>query len=146
MALYYKNILVAVDGSKEAARAFNKAIEIAKRNDAKLVMTHIIDLRTFATVEAYDRAISERANQFATELMESYKQQATDAGIKDVSYEIDYGSPKVKIAKDVAKKYNADLIICGATGMNAVERFFIGSVSEHITRYASCDVLVVRAE
>ncbi|RSD27719.1 universal stress protein [Mesobacillus subterraneus] len=146
MALYYKNILVAVDGSKEAAWAFKKAIEIAKRNDASLVMTHIIDLRTFATVEAYDRTISERANQFATELMESYKQQAIEAGIKDVSYEIDYGSPKVKIAKDVAKKYNADLIICGATGMNAVERFFIGSVSEHITRYASCDVLVVRTD
>jgi nucleotide-binding universal stress UspA family protein len=146
MALYYKNILVAVDGSKEAAWAFKKAIEIAKRNDAKLVMTHIIDLRTFATVEAYDRTITERANQFATELMESYKQQALEAGIKDVSYEIDYGSPKVKIAKDVAKKYNADLIICGATGMNAMERFFIGSVSEHITRYASCDVLVVRTD
>jgi nucleotide-binding universal stress UspA family protein len=146
MALYYKNILVAVDGSKEAAWAFKKAIEIAKRNDAKLVLTHIIDLRTFATVEAYDRTVSERANQFATELMESYKQQAMDAGINDVSYEIDYGSPKVKIAKDVAKKYNADLIICGATGMNAMERFFIGSVSEHITRYASCDVLVVRTD
>ena len=146
MALYYKNILVAVDGSKQAAWAFKKAIEIAKRNDASLVMTHIIDLRTFATVEAYDRTISERATQFATELMESYKQQALEAGIKDVEYDIDYGSPKVKIAKDVAKKYNADLIICGATGMNAVERFFIGSVSEHITRYASCDVLVVRTD
>ncbi|MCM3572194.1 MULTISPECIES: universal stress protein [Mesobacillus] len=146
MALYYKNILVAVDGSKQAAWAFKKAIEIAKRNDARLVMTHIIDLRTFATVEAYDRTISERATQFATELMESYKQQALEAGIKDVEYDIDYGSPKVKIAKDVAKKYNADLIICGATGMNAVERFFIGSVSEHITRYASCDVLVVRTD
>ena len=146
MALYYKNILVAVDGSKQAAWAFKKAIEIAKRNDASLVMTHIIDLRTFATVEAYDRTISERATQFATELMESYKQQALEAGIKDVDYDIDYGSPKVKIAKDVAKKYSADLIICGATGMNAVERFFIGSVSEHITRYASCDVLVVRTD
>jgi nucleotide-binding universal stress UspA family protein len=146
MALYYKNILVAVDGSKQAAWAFKKAIEIAKRNDANLVMTHIIDLRTFATVEAYDRTISERATQFATELMENYKQQALEAGIKDVEYDIDYGSPKVKIAKDVAKKYNADLIICGATGMNAVERFFIGSVSEHITRYASCDVLVVRTD
>lgn len=146
MALYYKNILVAVDGSKEAAWAFKKAIEIAKRNNATLFMTHIIDLRTFATVEAYDRTISERANKFATELLESYKQQAIEAGVTDVSYEIDYGSPKVKIAKDVAKKFNADLIICGATGMNAMERFFIGSVSEHITRYATCDVLVVRTE
>jgi nucleotide-binding universal stress UspA family protein len=146
MSLTYRNILVAVDGSKEAAWAFKKAIEIAKRNKAALTMTHIIDLRTFATVEAYDRTISERANKFATELLESYKQQAIEAGVPDVNYEIDYGSPKVKIAKDVAKKFNADLIICGATGMNAMERFFIGSVSENITRYATCDVLVVRTE
>ena len=36
--------------------------------------------------------------------------------------------------------------MCGATGLNAVERFLIGSVSEHITRHARCDVLVVRSE
>ena len=47
--------------------------------------------------------------------------------------------------KDLAKKFEADLIICGATGMNAVERFLIGSVSESITRYAKCDVLVIRS-
>jgi len=50
----------------------------------------------------------------------------------------------MKIAKDVANKFEADLIICGATGLNAVERFLIGSVSENIVRQSSCDVLVVR--
>ncbi|MGJ7920430.1 universal stress protein [Neobacillus sp. LXY-4] len=146
MSLKYKKILVAVDGSKEAEWAFKKAIEVAKRNNAKLLLTHIIDTRTFATVEAYDRAIAERADQFAAELMQNYQKQAVDAGITDVDYIIDYGSPKVKIAKDVAKNNDVDLIMCGATGLNAVERFFIGSVSEHITRYASCDVLVVRTQ
>jgi len=146
MGLTYKNVLVAVDGSKEAAWAFKKAIEIAKRNDAKLIMTHVIDLRTFATVEAYDRTISERAKEFAEELLENYKLQAIDSGVREVTYTIDYGSPKVKIAKEIAKKYNVDLIICGATGMNAVERFFIGSVSEHIVRYAPCDVMIIRTE
>ena len=57
---------------------------------------------------------------------------------------LEYGSPKVKIAKDIADKFEADLIIAGATGMNAVERFLIGSVTESITRYAKCDVLIVR--
>ncbi|MCM3587875.1 universal stress protein [Mesobacillus maritimus] len=146
MGLTYKNVLVAVDGSKEAAWAFKKAIEIAKRNNAKLFLTHVIDLRTFATVEAYDRTISERAKEFAEELLENYKQQALEAGVKEVTYDIDYGSPKVKIAKDIAKRFNVDLIVCGATGMNAVERFFIGSVSEHIVRYAPCDVMIIRTE
>lgn len=146
MGLTYKNILVAVDGSKQAAWAFKKAIEIAKRNEAKIFLTHVIDLRTFATVEAYDRTISERAKEFAVELLESYKQEALDAGVKEVDFAIDYGSPKVKIAKEIAKQYHADLIICGATGLNAVERFFIGSVSEHIVRYAPCDVMIIRTE
>ncbi|MEH7345965.1 universal stress protein [Bacillus sp. JJ1532] len=144
MGMKYKNILVAVDGSTEAEWAFKKAIEVAKRNDAQITLAHIIDTRTFATVEAYDRTISERADMFARELMEKYKSEAMESGVVKVEYVIDYGSPKVIIPKDMAKKQNVDLIICGATGMNAMERFLIGSVSENIVRYAKCDVLVVR--
>lgn len=144
MSLTYSNILVAVDGSKEAEKAFKKAVDIAKRNDASMILTHVIDTRTFATVEAYDRTILERAEEYAEELLKDYKEEAEEAGVKKVELHIEYGSPKVKIAKDVAPKFDTDLIICGATGLNAVERFFIGSVSEHITRYAECDVLVVR--
>jgi nucleotide-binding universal stress UspA family protein len=146
MGLTYKNILVAVDGSKEADWAFKKAVEIAKRNNSKLILAHIIDTRTFATIEAYDATIAERADRYAGELMEQYQKRAEAAGIADVTYEIDYGSPKLKIPKDLAKNHHADLIICGATGLNMVERFFIGSVSENITRYAPCDVLVVRTQ
>lgn len=144
MGMKYKNILVAVDGSTEAEWAFKKAIEIAKRNDSHILLAHIIDNRTFATVEAYDRTIAERANMFAKELMEKYKSEAEKAGVIHVDFIIDYGSPKIKIPKDIAKKREVDLIICGATGMNAVERFLIGSVSENITRYSPCDVLIVR--
>ena len=41
---------------------------------------------------------------------------------------------------------NADLIMIGATGLNAVERILIGSVTEYVTRTAICDVLVVRTD
>ena len=146
MGLKYQTILVAIDGSTEAEWALKKGIEIAKRNNASLLFVHIIDTRTFAMVEAYDRTIAEKADKLATELLESYQDLALQAGIVNVQYEIEFGSPKVRIPKDIAKKHKVDLIICGATGMNAVERFFIGSVSEHITRYANCDVLVVRSE
>lgn len=140
----YSNILVAIDGSKAAEKAFHKAINMAKIHDATLVLTHIIDSRTFATAEAYDRTLAERANKYALELLEDYLKTAEENGIKKVIKSIEYGSPKVKIAKDIAKEHQIDLIVCGATGLNAVERFLIGSVSESITRHASCDVLVVR--
>ncbi|BDG37102.1 universal stress protein [Saccharococcus caldoxylosilyticus] len=146
MTMTYKTIVVAVDGSKEAEWAFKKAIQIAKRNNAKLILSHIIDLRGFATVEIHDHTVVERSEQYAKELLSGYQQQALAAGLNDVVIDIEFGSPKVKIAKEVAPKYKADLIICGATGLNAMERLLIGSVSEHITRYAKCDVLVVRTE
>ena len=41
----YEKILVPIDGSKEAKLAFDKAIEVAKRNHAKLVLAHVIDTR-----------------------------------------------------------------------------------------------------
>lgn len=144
MPFEYKRIVVAMDGSEASEHAFQKAIDIAKRNDANLYLSHVVDTRAFATVEAYDRTLADRADDYASELLKKCEQQAKDAGLTSVHIDIEYGSPKIKIAKEVAPKYEADLIICGATGLNAVERFFIGSVSEHITRYANCDVLVVR--
>ncbi|MCR6111643.1 universal stress protein [Bacillus sp. A301a_S52] len=146
MSIKYDNILVAVDGSDEAKRAFRKALLLAKDHEAKLLLTHIVDTRTFASVEHYDRTIFSEAEKYAREMLEEYKQLAQNEGLNDVTLILDYGSPKVKIAKEVAKKYEVDLIVTGATGLNAVERFLIGSVSEHITRHAKCDVLIVRTD
>jgi nucleotide-binding universal stress UspA family protein len=142
----YDHILVAIDGSKESEWALEKSVEIAKRNEAKLLLAHVIDTRSFLLIDSYDPDIAERANKLAIDMLEKYQTQALDAGVTHVHYEIEYGSPKVKIPKEIAKKHAIDLIVCGATGMNAVERFLIGSVSEHITRYSPCDVLIVRTQ
>lgn len=45
----YKNILIAVDGSHEAEWAFNKAVAVAKRNNAKLIIVNVIDSRTYTS-------------------------------------------------------------------------------------------------
>src|SRR5690625_1680139 len=144
MSFEYKRIVNAVDGSKASEKAFTKAVDIAKRNNATLILTHIVDTRTFATAEAYDKSLSERAEKYAKDLLNEYVENAKEAGVTKVEHVIKYGSPKVVIAKEIAPDFEADLIIVGATGLNAVERFLIGSVSESISRYAKCDVLISR--
>ena len=145
MANNYKNIVVAVDGSKEAEYAFRKSIDVARRNeDSTLHLVNVIDTRSFAAIEAYDRSIAERAQKHSEDLLNGYKKQAEEAGLTNVQIVIEYGSPKSIISKELSNLVNADLIICGATGLNAVERFLIGSVSEAIVRTAKCDVLVIR--
>lgn len=140
----YKKILVAVDGSDEAKKAFDEAVALAKQNDATLMIANVIDSRSFAMVEAYDRTLGERAEAQANELIDEYVDEAKKAGLSKVIKNVEYGSPRVKIPKDIAKEYEADLLVCGATGLSAVERFLIGSVSESIVRFAPCSVLVVR--
>lgn len=144
MTLKYSHILAAVDGSPQAELAYRKSVNIALRNQAVLNLVTIVDNRSFGMVEAYDRQSAKRAHLKARELLEKYKKKAEEAGVKTVNAIVKYGVAKQMIPRDIAEQTNADLIICGATGMTGAERIIMGSISQSIVRYAKCDVLVVR--
>jgi nucleotide-binding universal stress UspA family protein len=55
------------------------------------------------------------------------------------------GNPAEEIMK-VAVKQHADLIVMGAQGLGAIDRFLLGSVSTRVVQHATCAVLVVRAQ
>jgi len=144
METEYSKIVVAVDGSDDSDKAFHKAVAMANRHDATLVLTHVVDTRTYATIAEYDKVIVNRAKEFGQEILDKYEQIAKDANIEDLKILMKEGRPKSVITREIAPEEDADLIIVGATGLNAVERFLIGSVSESIIRNAKCDVLVVK--
>lgn len=146
MTLRYSRILVAADGSREAAWAVKKAIDIAIRNHAALYLVYVIHDKALGMIEAYDRTSGAREKNYAKELLAGYREKAVEAGVEQVNVIIEYGSPKVLIPNDLAPGIGADLIVCGATGLNAGERLILGSVSERIVRNAKCDVLVVRRD
>ncbi len=140
----YNNIVVAVDGSKDADKAFKKSLDIVKRNNAKLILTHVVNARTYATIAEYEKVIINDAKEQGQEILNDYENKARDAGVTDIKVLMKVGVPKSVLTKEVIPEENADLIMVGATGLNAVERFLIGSVSENIVRHATCDVLIVR--
>ncbi|KRK40431.1 universal stress protein [Loigolactobacillus bifermentans] len=146
MLQQYKHILVAIDGSYEAELAFQKAVEVAKRNEAELFLVHVIDTRAFQNVSSFDSAMVEQVTETAKKTMEQYVAMAKENGLDKVNFSIEYGAPKVVVAKEIPKAQDIDLIMIGATGLNAVERLLIGSVTEYVTRTAVCDVLVVRTD
>lgn len=140
----YTTIMAAVDGSSQAEFAFQKAAHIAARNDAALYLVNIIDNRSFGSIEAYGKQFADDSRRKSEELMGRYEGEAKAIGVKDVHILIEFGAAKSMIPGELADRLGADLIICGATGTNAAERFVLGSVSERIVRNAKCDVLVVR--
>ena len=142
----YSKILVPVDGSNEARLAFEKAVEVAKRNRAQVLIAHIIDTRVLQTPTGFEGNFNEEIQRQTENLFQEYRQYAQEHDFNDIDFVLEYGSPKVYISKNIPKDYQIDLIMMGATGLNAVERLFIGSVSEYVIRNASCDVLVVRTD
>ena len=144
----YRRILVPVDGSEEAELAFKKAVAVAKRNgeDTELHLLHVVDTRAFQNISSFDTTMVEQVTETAKKTLSGYADEAKKAGVKNVDFSVEYGAPKVIIAKDIPDEKNIDLIMIGATGLNAVERILIGSVTEYVTRTAQCDVLVVRTD
>lgn len=141
----YAHILIAVDGSDSAKKAFEKSVLIAERNNSELVIAHVIDSSSYnmgvesATFNAIEVDATEMKN-----LLEEYSNKAKEAGIKSVKTELTKGSPKHLLSVDLPNKFQIDLIVVGSTGLNMIERWMIGSVSEYIIREAQCDVLIIR--
>ncbi|MGX7058470.1 universal stress protein [Vagococcus humatus] len=143
---HYQKILIAVDGSDQAEKAFKKAANVALRNKATLYIAHIIDMRAFQSVTSFDDEMADRATAVAKNTLTDYENYAKKLGVEDIQTVIEYGAPKTLIAKQLPTQYGIDLVMMGATGLNAVERLLIGSVSEYVIRHAPCDVLVVRTD
>ena len=53
------------------------------------------------------------------------------------------GDPQTEIL-DHAREWGADLIVVGWHDRSRLERFLVGSVSEHVVRNAPCSVLVLK--
>lgn len=146
----YRKILVPVDGSKEAELALKKATQVAIRNHATIDVLNVLDTRQF--VGAYGGMLTSDVIYQITADSENYLNElkdqmlATGLAAEQIKIHIRFGDPKTVIAFDFLKDYAEDLIIIGSTGLNAVERLLVGSVSSYVTRNALTDVIVVRTD
>ena len=136
----YQNIMVAVDGSHEAELAFEKGVNVALRNNSRLTIAHVIDTRALQSVSTFDAEVYEELQEDAKKLMDQYAEK-TKTNVVTV---VEMGNPKTLLATDIPEEQKVDLIMVGATGLNAFERLLVGSSSEYILRHAKVDLLVVR--
>ena len=149
----YQVILVGVDGSKNAKEAVNKALELAKYSDAKLVLASVI--KPYVSVgfggpglevdSNSDDQMTNEERKHREEMLQKYAQEASQAGVTAETVVV-IGSPKEELAKNLAQQYQADLIIVGATGLNRVEQVMIGSTASYVVRASKRDTLVVTSQ
>lgn len=140
----YKRIVVGVDGSEQSNHAFAKALVIAEASEATLIIGHVMDIRNFPNEHLlYSGQLWEEWKGVADELLQAHKKQAEAKGVV-VETAFSSGNPRIQVAKELTKDYEADLLITSATGRNRIDRLFTGSVAEAAMRHSPCDYLIVK--
>jgi nucleotide-binding universal stress UspA family protein len=133
-------ILVAVDGSKNADKAFEYASDLAKRVGASLLILHVFE--EFTNIGYSINQEIERNNR---EMLQKYQSRAKreltrtfvdvmEAKGNDVAEEI----------LQTADKENVDTIVVGSRGISEAKAFLLGSVSYKVSHYAKRPVIIVR--
>jgi nucleotide-binding universal stress UspA family protein len=138
----YAKILVPTDGSNSAFLAGKHAVYLAKELDAAVLALNVVDsgLAFHAGLHYADELA--QLEKSGIEATGRIKKLCEDAGVQSEEI-MARGSPAQSIL-EVARDRQADLIVMGTVGMSAVERALLGSVSDPVTRQASCPVLLVR--
>jgi nucleotide-binding universal stress UspA family protein len=139
--LMFRNILVAFDGSDSSRRAYETALDIAKKYDSAVHVVAVARPPEFAE-EVETKAVIERERARLDRQLEALRVKALQAGL----------SPHLKVvtghtAAQIIRATDADkidLIVLGHRGHGVFDRWVLGSVSREVIAYTHCPVMVVR--
>ena len=142
-------ILLPVDNSPCSQEAVRSLMAEFQRRGAEVRVLHVIEpVAAYLTADmvpeiVVDNALieAERLKQ-STTLVANTSQTLRNAGFATTEA-VERGDPK-SVILDEAEKWRADLIVVGSHGLKGLNRFLLGSVSDAVSRHATCSVQVVR--
>ena len=150
MSIFPTKILLATDGSKEAALAVRTATDIAQRTGSELHVVHVGSSLEYVgmgppLIGDIPAPTQEQLSAEARGLLDAEVEQVKAAGGTVAQAHLGVGAPDREIV-ELAEKLSVGLIVMGSRGRGGIRRALMGSVSDSVVRHAHCPVLVVRAE
>jgi nucleotide-binding universal stress UspA family protein len=156
MSIFPTKVVLAIDGSEEASRAAEAAVELCEKTGSELHVVHVgedfyltavTDLDMVAqTWVAQEYAESEtNFEQIAREVLDAEVEKVEAAGGTVAQAHLRVGRADAEIV-DLAEEIKAGLVVLGSRGLGGVKRALMGSVSYSVVRHAHCPVLVVRRQ
>src|SRR5215203_3415613 len=116
MSIFPTKVVLAIDGSEEASRAAEAAVELCEKTGSELHVVHVGEDFYLTAVTDLDMVAQTRVAQEDAESV------------------------------DLAEEIEAGLVVLGSRGLGGVKRALMGSVSYSVVRHAHCPVLVVRRQ
>lgn len=143
----FKHIVCPVDFSESSLAALEWALSLAEEADAQLSLLHVIEVPPELRVSSVvtDREIDELHASVAADSLTHMRTLVPDEAAKYCSVETvtSEGDAAHAILKSAADRA-ADLIVMGAQGHGAIDRWIFGSKTREVIAGAVCPVLTVR--
>jgi nucleotide-binding universal stress UspA family protein len=144
MDYFPKKILLATDGSEDAALALRAAVDLSNKTASELHVVHA--WRAFPSylhpsiAVATDIGLYEREAQ---KLLFEELDKIEEIGGITAGAHLRRGQP-VEVICDLIEELGIGLAVVGSRGLGPVRRLVMGSVSEGVIDLSSCPILVVR--
>ncbi len=148
MSIFPTKILLATDGSEEAAIAAHTATDVAGKTDSEL---HVVLVGLSAAyvgmgppeIADIPPPRQEELDEEARRLLDAQVKQIEADGSTVAQAHLRVGRPDEQIVA-LAEEIGAGLIVMGNRGLGGLRRLLMGSVSDSVVRHAHCPVLIVR--
>ena len=144
------NVIVGVDGSKYGRWALNWVAKLPFVEPPWVTVLHVLDLRALRAPflsrtgsEQYRRKEIQRMEARSARTLKEAKQQLAELKLKGTVRK-EQGAVAPMLLKRAPKRDG--LLVVGNQGLDAIDRFMLGSVSTKLIQYAACPVLVVKTE
>lgn len=138
-----RRILAPMDFSECSLAGFDYAVQLARDFRAELQLVHVINPHLYPFGDQYAALNPAQLMGKAAHAAENQmRSMALEAKVR-YSVRVINGSPAIQIRN--AANEGVDLVVISTHGRTGLGHILIGSVAEHVVRYAHCPVLVIPA-
>jgi nucleotide-binding universal stress UspA family protein len=135
-----RRVLLALDQRTDAKGSVDEAIRLARVEQADLIVLSVLEPSNLRLPGGLMRRVDQERDRLETGAR-AIVRRARDAGVS-ATYLIWEGDPAETIL-EASSAEGADVIVLGSRPRTDLRKLFLGSVSTHVTRAASCRVMVV---
>ena len=145
------NVLVATDGSKHGGWGLNWTATLPFVKPPRVTVLHVLDIASLrapflsqpvmAGIERYVQEEIQRMETRSAKILKEAAQQLKALKFKGTVRK-EQGAIAPVILKRAPKRDG--LLVVGSQGLDALDRFMLGSVSTNLIHHATCPVLVVK--
>jgi nucleotide-binding universal stress UspA family protein len=145
----YRKILVPIDGSGWSQRAIPHAQDIARSNNAEIILLHIFSPPTQAYTADIELAgqtgAVDEMREWVAQYLAGLKAEMRDQNVPASIQMIESRDVPATICT-VIERENVDLVVMSTHGRTGVARMLFGSVAKSVMERTDVPVLLVRPD